>query len=108
MFDLACGSSWRSCICSALAMMLAIATQGHAQSGTRTIMRGNPDGTHEVLMLTAPDYNVLRAPDFTERDLAIMKAKLVLSDEQEAEFRRRIEQYLIEFRTLTKGLANAT
>jgi hypothetical protein len=76
--------------------------------GSRTIMRGLPDGTHEVLMLTAPNYFTLRTPDFTARDLAVMKQKLVLSQEQANLITQLIEQYLLSFRALTRELAAAT
>jgi hypothetical protein len=91
--------------CAAVAMFVGATAVGQS---SRTIMRGNPDGTHEVLMLTSPDYNALRTPDFSAADLSIMKKRLQLSDEQESEFKRRIEQYLLEFRALTRELANQT
>jgi hypothetical protein len=75
--------------------------------GSRSIMRGLPDGTHEVLMLTAPNYANLRTPDFTAIDLALMKQELVLSQEQATVISQLIEQYLLSFRALTKELAAA-
>lgn len=78
-----------------------------AQSGSQVIMRGNPDGTHEVIQLTAPNYLELRTPDFTRRDLPVMQRSLVLSDEQVNAVALLVDQYLEQFRTLTRNFATA-
>ena len=78
-----------------------------AQRGSQVIMRGNADGTHEVIQLTAPDYQLLRTPDFTARDLPLIKRTLVLSDAQVNVVRQMIEHYLEQFRALTQQLAQS-
>ena len=78
-----------------------------AQRGSQVIMRGNADGTHEVIQLTAPDYQLLRTPDFTALDLPLIKRTLVLSDEQVNVVRQMIEHYLEQFRALTQQLAQS-
>ena len=106
--------SWAHRYCSvipgvpAVLLLLALGSTHAFAQGSRTIVRGNPDGSHEVLLLTAPDYTNLRTPDFTARDLPLMKRKLVLSEEQASVINRLIEQYIESFRKLTKELAAAT
>ena len=89
----------------ALTVIAFAASPALGQGRAQVMMWGKPDGTHEVLRLTLPDYKVLRTPDFTARDLPLMTRTLVLSQEQVNLAGALIEKHLEQFRALTKKFA---
>lgn len=91
---------------AAMILSAAALTPAFAQDGSSVMIRRDDSGGTRVTHLSMPNFEALRTPDFTRKDLPLFSSILVLSEPQSQAAGQRIDEYVKAFIALTQDLAS--